>query len=632
MKKIRQFVKLSLLILLFISPLTVFASDEATKDFYSYIEVQQDGSIKVSELIRLNGEYNGFTRDIEYKNAYAKVFSGQKEDLEGSDIYNGSSITDVKVGSIPSGNLSFDSIKKVNQYFNQVSYAQNRASHVYTAYQTNNGISLKIYNPSTLKETFYIEYIIHDAVVMHDDVAELAWNVLGNGYKENIGNFQIKVVLPEEDEDVRVWLKGPLNGEVDRTKDGLEAHYSFLGAYNAVSVRLLFDKSIVPNATKLSNMIAKDDIISIETEAANLANEKREAILRQNNAIMAFTVFWFLGAILLTIVVSMRAKKSKRTEFSMEYYRDFPAEYGPEVLQYLLERKVDEKSLSAIILNLVYKKVLTVEEMEEKKKKDYKLVFNENHNVTLTEPEKAAMKLLIETIGNGKEVILSGIKKYCSKTSHAEDFMSKYNKFLAICRRNGKEEEFYASKPSIAVGAMIICLLGIPISIINFSFETDFFLGYLAIFIGSILTIVIATMRFYTPKGAKHYAMWMAHKKFLKDFSRFDEKELPEVILWDKYLVYATILGCADELSKQMQIKINTMEEAGVYASGYDPFLHHYLLRSTIYSSINRSVHTAVSSSRSSIAASRNSSGGGFGGGASFGGGSFGGGGGGGRF
>ena len=124
----------------------------------------------------------------------------------------------------------------------------------------------------------------------------------------------------------------------------------------------------------------------------------------------------------------------------------------------------------------------------------------------------------------------------------------------------------------------------------------------------------------------------MAHKLFLKDFSRFNEKELPELILWEKYLVYATVLGCADELSKQMQIKVNTMQDNQTFAMGYDPFLSHHLLHSTIYSSINRSVRSAVTSSRSSIAASRNSSGGGFGGGASFGGGSFGGGGGGGRF
>ena len=124
----------------------------------------------------------------------------------------------------------------------------------------------------------------------------------------------------------------------------------------------------------------------------------------------------------------------------------------------------------------------------------------------------------------------------------------------------------------------------------------------------------------------------MAHKRFLEDFSRFDEKELPEVILWDKYLVYATILGCADKLSKEMKIKVDTFDQDSTTYMGYDPFLTHYFITASVYSSINSGVHTAVSSSRSSIASSRSSSGGGFGGGSIGGGGSFGGGGGGGRF
>ena len=76
----------------------------------------------------------------------------------------------------------------------------------------------------------------------------------------------------------------------------------------------------------------------------------------------------------------------------------------------------------------------------------------------------------------------------------------------------------------------------------------------------------------------------MAHKRFLEDFSRFDEKELPEVILWDKYLVYASILGCADELSKQMEVKINAMDTSSdtVIVGGYHPFLHSYMLHSAI--------------------------------------------------
>ena len=147
-----------------------------------------------------------------------------------------------------------------------------------------------------------------------------------------------------------------------------------------------------------------------------------------------------------------------------------------------------------------------------------------------------------------------------------------------------------------------------------------------------VLIVFVLTRRFFTKKGAEQYAKWMAHKKFLEDFSRFNEKELPEVILWDKYLVYAVVLGNANKLSKEMNIKMSTMDDIDTTYVGYNPYMTHYFITASVYKSINNGVHTAVSSSRSSIAANQSSSGGGFGGGSIGGGGSFGGGGGGGRF
>ncbi len=629
MKYLKNITILSLFILL-LCPFGVQAASEPTKNFYSYIEVQEDGSIKVREIINLSGSYNGLTRDILYRNSSAPIFTGELSDLEGSDIYNGSGISDIKIGAIDNDNLSFDNSV---EEFSQVSSASNGQSGVYTMYQTSDGISLKIFNPSSRGQAFYIEYTVEDVVVVHNDVAEIAWNVLGDGYQENIGDFQVKVVLPGNDNRLRTWLHGPLNGQIDPTNNGAEASYDFLGAYNAVSVRLTFNKSLVPAATKFSGMDAEDAIVDYETELARIANEERERIRQQNHMIIISSLVWLGTAIILTIVVFKKSKDSKKTNFSMQYYRDFPADYGPEVLQYLLEKKIDEKSLSATILNLIYKKVLTVEEIEGKKKKDYKLL-KEEATIELTEQEKTVLHLLIDTVGNGQEVILSGFQKYGSSLSRAQDFMQDYNDFLKESKKAAQKEAFYQSYPGVLTGAVIVCFLGFMVSFIGFVFEVGFWPAYLAGLIGLVLAIMNLTRRFYTPKGAEHYAKWMAHKRFLEDFSRFDEKELPEVILWDKYLVYATILGCADELSKQMEVKINAMDTSSdtVIVGGYHPFLHSYMLHSAIYSSVNQSVHSAVASSRSAIAASRSSSGGGFGGGSVGGGGSFGGGGGGGRF
>ena len=632
--KVSIIIVIAVLIIMFLPVGFSLFDGEPTDKFLSEIEILDNGSIKVRELIKMNGDFNGMDRDIAYANYGNEAYNGDISAIEGnSDLYDGSSITDVKVGSISDdGDLTFDDFNRDINYFDEVSYASNGTDSKYTYDTFMNEVNLKLFNPSDLDEIFYIEYTVTDVVVVHEDTAELAWNTLGDGYRENIGDYEVKVVLPNSDSDYRVWLHGPLNGNIDRTnnKEAIGS-FNFLGAYNPVSVRLIFDKSLVPNATKVSGLTAKSAIIDYQTELSEEANAERERIQRQNMILIIVSSAWALIAISLAVGVYLREKKMKKTAFNMEYFRDFPASYGPEVLEYLIDKNVSEKSLSATILNLVYKKVLKVEVIDRKLKDDYKLVLQEYDEASLTETEKIALNLIINEIGNSKEVVLSTIKKHCSTLSNANNVMDLYNDFIKTSKNLGKSELFFAKTPGIVAFTVIFNLLGLVLAFISFGLDLSW-LGIIIIILMIALIIFVITRKFYTKKGAEQYAKWMAHKKFLEDFSRFNEKELPEVTLWDKYLVYAVVLDCADKLSKEMELKMPNMDTSDTTYVGYNPYMTHYFITSNIYSSINSGIHTAVASSRSSIAASRTSSGGGFGGGSIGGGGSFGGGGGGGRF
>ena len=632
--KISIIIVIAVLVIMFLPVGFSFFDGEPTDKFLSEIEILDNGSIKVRELIKMNGEYNGMERDVSYANSSSEPYNGDISAIEGNTtLYDGSSITNVKVGSISDdGDLTFDDFNRNINYFDKVNFASNGEASKYTFNTFMDEVNLKLFNPSDLDEIFYIEYTVNDVVVVHNDIAELAWNTLGDGYRENIGDYEVKVILPNSDNDYRVWLHGPLNGEIKRTnnKEALGT-FNFLGAYNPVSVRLIFDKSLVPNATKTSGLTAKDAIIDYQTKLSDEANRERERIERQNMILIITSTIWGIIAISLAVSVYLREKKMKKTAFTMEYFRDFPGSYGPEVLEYLIDKNITEKSLSATILNLIYKKVLKVEVINKKRKDDYKLVLQEYDPNTLTEAEKIALNLIINEIGNSKEVILSTIRKHCSTLSNANNVMDLYNDFIKTSKDLGKNEKFFAKTPGLVASTVIFSLLGTVLAFISFGLDLSW-LGIIIIILMIALIIFVITRRFYTKKGAEHYAKWMAHKRFLEDFSRFNEKELPEVTLWDKYLVYAVVLDCADKLSKEMELKMPNMDTTNTTYVGYNPYMTHYFITSNIYSSINSGIHTAVASSRSSIAASQTSSGGGFGGGSIGGGGSFGGGGGGGRF
>lgn len=133
--------------------------------------------------------------------------------------------------------------------------------------------------------------------------------------------------------------------------------------------------------------------------------------------------------------------------------------------------------------------------------------------------------------------------------------------------------------------------------------------------------------------GNEAYHKWMALKNYMVDFGNMDEKELPEIILWEKYLVYAVTLGCAKKLSKTMEIKVKELETSGEMIDTTVLDLHRMHVCLSLNQSLTQTVTSAINTANSvQIANSSDSSSGGFGGGFSGGGGSFGGGGGGGRF
>ena len=132
-------------------------------------------------------------------------------------------------------------------------------------------------------------------------------------------------------------------------------------------------------------------------------------------------------------------------------------------------------------------------------------------------------------------------------------------------------------------------------------------------------------------EGNNDYCKWMGLKNFMNDFGRMYEKELPEIILWEKYLVYATVFGIADKLAKTMEIKVKEIQDVNTTDLVRFNMINNMINVSNV---VGKTIVDAkrVADSAYAAAHSSNSSGGGFGGGFSSGGGSFGGGGGGGRF
>ena len=103
-----------------------------------------------------------------------------------------------------------------------------------------------------------------------------------------------------------------------------------------------------------------------------------------------------------------------------------------------------------------------------------------------------------------------------------------------------------------AIAIVFIPLFGVPVTI------------------GGVISIVLSgSIKRYSQKGADEVALWEAFERFLKEFTLMDEKELPELVMWEEYLVYATAMGIGQKVLKQLPEKYPQFYESHLYTHSY---------------------------------------------------------------
>lgn len=212
-----------------------------------------------------------------------------------------------------------------------------------------------------------------------------------------------------------------------------------------------------------------------------------------------------------------------------------------------------------------------------------------------------------------------------------------------IVLENSAKEPLYKKIYYLFYNSLAIYLFIVMFTYVfeNHYYYSAVFFYIIAITFSFTIPRVIKKFEKKTQKGVDSTKKWLALKKFFNNFGRLYEKGVPDLPLWKEYLTYATVLGCADKLKKQMDFEIQKYELSDKILNNYDTL--SIITYSTIISNnIQSARRSALSSQRqhlhptsssgSSSSSSSWSSGSGGGGGFSSGGGSFGGGGGGGRF
>ncbi|MGI6329266.1 MAG: DUF2207 family protein [Bacilli bacterium] len=575
---------------------------------YINADIKENGDLLVEEQIVLEGSFNGYIRDLSYRGVYSLYDASSLKIL---GVYQ---VTKETKGKFKEEKQILGEFKKANVGFNGDSYI-----YVHSFQSGLQSLKMFRYTPGGTV-VFGIEYLLKDVVLLHEDIAELYWTFIGENFDDNIKEVIIKINLPKESKELRGWAHGPLHGEIKLNgKQQIVAEIKDLKAHELIDIRTVFDLEVVPFGGKFSSQKDLDNILVEESNRAEEANALRKRSKIIHYSLVFFNYFWLVGLITLVVYIYQKYDKEYRSSFNLEYYRDFPGEYGPEVLEYLLKKGITTNSVSASILSIIQKKGLIIEETLNKK--DYILRLSKEKE-TLTKEEEYLRNWLITDYGNGEEVHLKEIRNASKKMKTAEEFIRKYDSWVHLVKSKSIKEEFFEDHFAIKIKLFFYFLLGVILFVINHSLDYISLIVIINLVLAILFLIYIINFNKRSKKGQDHFVKWQAFKKFLLDFGRFQEKELPEIILWEKYLVYATIFGIANKVRKVMNIKLKTMETS---ATTYPVFTHFYI-NEAFSNSLNRTINSTRQMSHNKIAQTTSSSSGGFGGGFS-GGGGFGGGG-----
>ena len=453
-------------------------------------------------------------------------------------------------------------------------------------------------------------------------------------------------------ENLRAWVHGPLNGNLSIDgEDRVSFDVDYLDAYTILSIRIASLDTTVFNETTTMNRDNWENILMEETNLANIANGQRAKYEMHRYAFIGVIILMLLFILCKIVKYARTMKQTPKLKPSIEidYFRDIPNEdltpAEAAFLYYFENNLMDaniSKVVSATMLNLALKKYIefSVDNSEKKEKIKITILDNNEENIDKLKTDEKVVYEILKKVSD-TSFTMKELEKYAKK--HYEDFLSEINSIKDEAGKNLESVKLYDSKVEKKASSwMSKFILYFMFGIISC------FVGMMAMKYGTIVTVLLSILailmvivlaqcillnkrnRVLTQEGIDEAAKWKGLKKYMENFSMLDEREVPELILWEKYLVYATAFGIADKVLKQLKIKYPQLMEDNNYV--YMPLIYSNAMHTGFLTTLDKSVSSAYSAGlseramQSGYSGGNSSSGGGFGGGFSGGGGGFGGG------
>ncbi len=491
------------------------------------------------------------------------------------------------------------------------------------------------------KVTFVYTYTINGVITKYSDISEFNWRLFE--YAEGtIRDASITVNLPDNSLDTTrfyAWGHGLSQGNIE-IQDNRTIEVTMKNIKNGEfpELRVLMPNSVFPDIRE-NNIVIHPDmnfdrLYTYEHDLAEAFN--RRIFIAKVIFYGSFGLIALMGFV--TYKVYLKLDKEYEPEFQGDFYRELPNEATPAEVSYLYYMKsIHDEVFTATLLDLIRRGYIKINDdftNASSPQSDIKFIRAKNEKEhELLAHEKVLLNMIFDMIGSRTETSTKRIEQFTSSYTNAKAFENKTNEFVREAKKVSEKQHYFESlhheKSTIRKLAWIpFGYLGLSALLWMFqAIDTLFAMG-ISVLIGITYLIYIHRFQRRSKSGNELYAKWKAFRNFLLNFSSMEDYPIPSIIVWEHYLVYATVFKQADLVMEQLRVKLpkEAFEQSGSTYLGYGyrryGMSHYYIHRSLTQSYQGAKTNAAQSIARHNQAqASSGGRGGGFGGGSSFGGG-----------
>ena len=570
-KKIAVVIVLSLVLLSTANAIYAEDREYSIVDALIDLTIHNDGLLHVNEsyTYSFKGTFNGVYRDIPLKSG---------ESLDNLNVYVDGAYATYDVGE------------------------KNGKKHI-TVYLWADEAHTKKIHDQKVKITY--SYDMKGVVTLFNDIGSLQYKLWGEEWDCDVGKINANIHLPGDKNNVYY-----LNPEYYNASDSING--------NTINVE---SKGIEKgNFYELQVLMPLDDFTNA-TNAKHINSDGKEQIMQKQADYRNGVSFWgnlfkILSAIcfispLSLIYVYLKHGREPKVDYNGIYERELPSDDSPAVVNALLNRssigEPDMKGFEATIMDLIDRKVFKIHVEPSEHTKDLILELDQSKYGELSVDEKSVFNLL-KTFSTNDILNVSALSSKLNNEINGKLFVEKLDEWKDIVKNQRLGEErisryFNDTGSTLSVG-FTACGIAFAVILFIIAIFSDhpaatllligsIFLGAISLGIAFIPEDIFGQ---WTHEGRVYYLKWMNFKKFLKDNSLIKEHPPESIVVWNKYLVYGTALGVADEVYKSMKLNEPRVHDDDYYYSDLYIF-HSYSGLIMLDSAFNNGVSAANPSS-----------------------------------